>query len=345
MVFKRVLGTFGVGGPSVDTVLASPVCRPGEQLAGEVRIKAAEYDVEIQRVTLALATVVEVEGGDRERTGGLEFLRVDVSGPFKLPREQDRIIPFRLGVPWEIPLTEVHGQHLHGMAMGVRTELAVAKAVDKGDLDPFGVAPLPSQQRVLDAFAELGFMFKSADVEHGQIAGLHQELPFYQEIEFYPPPAYQGRVNEVELTFVASPYGLAVVLEADKRGGMFTSGSDVLGRFQVSHEEAEQLDWAAEISGWMEAVAERHAAAFQQGHAPYGHAPYGQPQYGQPPYGQPQYGHPQYGHPPHGHHRGSGGPGWGAVAAAGVAGVAAGMVADEIFEEIFDGDEDEGDED
>src|SRR5690606_40158704 len=95
--------------------------------------------------------------------------------------------------------------------------------------------------------------------------------------------------NEGEVTFDASPYGLAVVVEADKGGGMFTSASDVFGRCQVSHEEAEQLDWAAEISGGMEAVAERHAAAFQQGHAPYGHAPYGHPQYGQPPYGQPQY--------------------------------------------------------
>lgn len=253
MVFKRVLGTFGVGGPSVDTVLASPVCRPGEQLAGEVRIKAAEYDVEIQRVTLALATVVEVEGGDRERTGGLEFLRVDVSGPFKLPREQDRIIPFRLGVPWEIPLTEVHGQHLHGMAMGVRTELAVAKAVDKGDLDPFGVAPLPSQQRVLDAFAELGFMFKSADVEYGQIAGLHQELPFYQEIEFYPPAQYRG-LNQVELSFVADEHAMDVVLEMDKKPGLFSEGSDTFRSFQVGLHDFQTTDWAAYLHQWIAEV-------------------------------------------------------------------------------------------
>ena len=304
-----------MGGPSVDTVLATPSCAPGELLSGEVRIKAADYDVEIQRVTLALVTVVEVEGGDHEHSGGMEFHRVDVSGPFTLAKGQDRTIPFSLDVPWETPLTEVHGHHLHGMALGVRTELAVAKAVDKGDLDPLGIVPLPSQRRVLDAFGELGFAFKNADVEYGHIAGVPQQLPFYQEIEFYPPPTHHGRINEVELTFVANPHGLAVILEADKRGGLFTSGGDAFGRFQVSHEEALHLDWAAEISAWLDAVAERHASAPHPGHAMHG-----------------------------GHH----GPGWGTAAAAGAAGMAAGVVggmvagelAEEAVEEFFEGDED-----
>jgi len=323
VVFKRVLGTFGVGGPSVDTVLASTHCRPGEYLSGEVRIKAADYDVEIQRITLALVTRVEVEVGDHEGAGGMEFHRVDVSGPFRLPKGQDRTVPFQLAIPWETPITEVYGQHLHGMAMGVRTELAVAKAVDKGDLDPVSIVPLPSQERVLDAFAQLGFGFKSADVEYGHISGLHQQLPFYQEIEFYPPPSHQGRINEVELTFVADPASLAVVLEADKRGGLFTPGGDVLGRFQVSHQEAMSIDWAAEISRWLDAVAEHHGAHFgPAGPAPYGHAPYG---------------HDPYGH--HGHHGGHGhhGPGLGAAVAAGAAGFVGGMIAGEIIEEAVEG--------
>ena len=29
MVFKKMLAAFGVGGPSVDTVLATPVVQPG----------------------------------------------------------------------------------------------------------------------------------------------------------------------------------------------------------------------------------------------------------------------------------------------------------------------------
>ncbi|WP_222723210.1 sporulation protein [Actinomadura alba] len=320
------MGAFGVGGPSVDTVLASPQCRPGEHLSGEVRITAADHDVEVQRVTLGLVARVESERTDGEGVGTSEFHRVDVSGGFRLPARENKMIPFRLPVPWETPVTEVYGHHLHGMTIGVRTELAIAKAVDKGDLDMVSVLPTPSQQEVLNAFSQLGFQFKNADVELGRIHGVPQQLPFYQEIEFYPPPEYQGRINEVELTFVADPTGLAVVLEADKRGGMFHSGADAFGRFHVDHDQALHTDWATEISGWLDSTAERHSGGFHTGHDSYGH-------------------HDSHGK--HGHHEEHGhrsGPGWGGAAAGVAAGVVGGMVAgevlDEVIEEVFEEDED-----
>ncbi|MBG6089163.1 sporulation protein [Actinomadura viridis] len=328
VVFKKMMGALGVGGPKVDTVLAVPRCRPGEELAGEVRVTAADYAVEVQRVTLGLVTRMEIEHEEGESGGVVEFHRADVAGAFRLAAKEDRVIPFRLPVPWETPVTEVYGQPLHGMAMGVRTELAVAKAVDKGDLDPVAVVPLPSQERVLEGFERAGFTFKSADVEHGHIHGVVQELPFYQEIEFYPPPAYAGRINEVELTFVADPGGLAVVLEADKRSGLFGSSDQILS-VRLGHEEAAATDWGAELAGWLDALAGGHSGVPAGG----SHGHYG------------EHGHYD-GH--HGHHDGHGhrrGPGWGGVAAgaaAGVAvGVAGGMVAGEIMEEIFEDDEED----
>lgn len=214
----------------------------------------------------------------------------------------------------ETPVTEIAGQHLHGMAMGVRTELAIAAAIDKGDMDPVEIEPLASQRAVLDAFVRLGFQFKGADVERGHIYGLSQQLPFYQEIEFYPPPAYAGQINEVELTFVAGPAGLDVVVEADKRSGGHGSGGDAFGRWQAGHQEAAHRDWASEINGWLAALAQRSHGGFQYG----GHDPYAR--------------HDSH----HGHHEGRG-PGWGGVAA----GVAGGFVAAEVIDEIF---EDEGEE-
>ena len=77
-------------------------------------------------------------------------------------------------MPWETPITEVYGQHLHGMTMGLRTELEVARAVDKGDLDAVAVHPLPAQERILDALLRLGFRFSQADVERGRIHGVQQ---------------------------------------------------------------------------------------------------------------------------------------------------------------------------
>ncbi|TDC44441.1 sporulation protein, partial [Actinomadura sp. KC345] len=269
MVFKRLLGAFGVGGPSVETVLAASHGRPGEHLSGEVRVQGGDHDVHIHQVLLSLLTHVEHEHGDHEGGGGMEFHRDVITGPFHLEAGQHHAIAFQLPLPWELPVTEVYGQHLHGMTMGVRTELEVAGAVDAGDLDPISVSPLPSQQRVLDAFGALGFQFKSADVEHGHIAGVHQELPFYQEIEFYAPPHHHGRINEVELTFVASPHGLAVVLEADRRENAFSEGDDVFGRFHVSHQEALHMAWEHELETWLQAVAGHLHGG--DGHVEHGH--------------------------------------------------------------------------
>ncbi|WP_067472171.1 sporulation protein [Actinomadura hibisca] len=338
MVFKRMMGALGVGGPKVDTVLATGHCRPGQTLDGEVRVTAADYDAEIQHVTLALVTGVEVEHGEGESTGAVEFHRLQVSGPFRLAARTDRVIPFRMPVPWETPLTELHGVPLHGMAIGVRTELAVAKAVDKGDLDPVAVVPLPSQEHVLAGFEQAGFAFKGADVEHGHLYGVTQRLPFYQEIEFYPPPAYTGRIEEVELTFVAEPGGLAVVLEADRRTGLFGS-SDQVFRLQVGHDDALAVDWATELTAWLDALTGGPVTpGYAPGHAP-GHGFHHDDHHG-------HHGHHSGHHDDH--HEGHGrrrGPGWAGVAAgaaAGVAvGVAGGMVADEVMDEIFDDEDDE----
>lgn len=313
MVFKKILGALGVGGPSVDTVLAEPRVEPGADLTGEVRITGGKHQVSIEHIALSLVTHVRSEHGPQT----VEFHRAVVAGHFLLDAGEDKVVPFVLPLPWESPITEVYGQHLHGMNLGVRTELSVAKAIDKGDLDLVSVQPLPAQQRVLEAFSQLGFRFKKADVERGRIHGLHQQLPFYQEIEFYPPAQFAGQVNEVELTFVTSPSELVVVLEADKRGGFFSSGQDVFGRIHVTLEQAMTTDWAAELSGWLHQIAERR-------HQHFGSAKgYGGGHYG---------GHDE-------HRRG---PGMGGIVAGAAAGLAGGMIMGEVLDgggDEFFGDE------
>lgn len=266
MVLKKMFGALGIGGPSVDTVLATPQARPGADLAGEVRITGGNQEVTIEHVALSLVATVHTEHGGQP----VEFHRSIVAGQFRLAEGENRTIPFTMPLPWEAPITDVYHQHLHGVNLGVRTELAVAKAVDKGDLDAISVQPLPSQQRVLEGFAQLGFRFRKADLEHGHIYGVHQQLPFYQEIEFYPPNQFAGRINEVELTFVTDPHQLVIVLEADKRAGLFTPGHDALGRIQVSHEQAMNTDWAAEINAWLNQIIQSRPHTTFSGHGPYG---------------------------------------------------------------------------
>ena len=305
-MFKRMLSAFGVGGPSVDTVLDSPHATPGGVVTGQVRIQGGSNDVEIGQVVLSLVTRVEMEHGDHEASGTAEFHRMVVAQAVKVAAGQLLPIPFQLQIPWETPLTAVGSTHLHGMTVGVRTELVIAGAPDKGDLDPISVHPLPSQDRVLDAFGALGFQFRKADVEAGRLHGVPQDLGFYQEIEFYPPPQFAGALSQVELTFVANPHELYVVLEADKRGGMFSSGGDSFGHFALSHRDAEGTDWASVVGQWLTQVAERGGGHHQQcGHG---------------------------GYDDHGHH--GRGPGMGAVAGGVAAGVVGGMVLGEVFEEV-----------
>jgi sporulation-control protein len=301
MVFKRLLQAVGVGGPAIDTVLTHPHCQPGQPLPGQVHLTGGETDVEIEHIALSLQT--HVERGSSHQT--VNFHRIVIASRIRLPAKDSQSIPFQIELPWETPITDIGGQHLHGMNLGVRTEVSIAKAVDKGDLDPVFVQPLPAQQRVLEGFAQLGFRFKSADLEAGRLYGVNQQLPFFQEIEFYPAPQFAGHLNEVELTMVANPTGLDVILEADKRAGMFTPSADAFGRIHASHDEALTTDWAATIGGWLQELSQRR-----------------QQYMAAPGYGQ------------HGH-RQSRGPGMGGV----VAGAAAGMVGGMIIGDMLDGDE------
>lgn len=310
-MFKRVLKAFGVGGPSVDTVLDNPNSLPGQIVTGRVRIQGGTDEAVIDQVVLSLVTRAEVEYGDHEGHGTAELARITAAHHVRVAPGQLIEVPFQFPLPWETPITTVTGTHLHGMTVGVRTELVISGAPDKGDLDPVAIHPLPSQNRVLDAFGHLGFRFRSADVEAGRLHGVPQQLGVFQEIEFMPPPQLAGRVNEVELTFVATPHELYVVLEADKRAGLFRAGGDSFGRFAMAHQDCERADWVRLIGEWLEQLA---------GHR--GHSAFG--------------GH-QQGYHPHGGHRGSGMGMVGGVAA----GVVGGMIAGEMLEEAFEGFEDE----
>ena len=188
------------------------------------------------------------------------------------------------------------------------------------------VAPLPSQNKVLDAFGQLGFSFRSADVEAGRLPGVPHELGFYQELEFFPPAQFAGRVSQVELTFVASAHELHVILEADRSRGGFSPGGDTSGHLRLSHQEAQVTDWAAAISGWLAQVADRGQNPAFGGQHGYG----GQPGYGG------GYDHDDQ----HGQRRG---PGMGGMLAAGAAGAAGGvlggMAISSMADEFFGDDE------
>jgi sporulation-control protein len=331
MVFKRLLGSIGVGGPAVDTVLTSGAVLPGGSLTGEVHLKGGAADFAVEAIGLELVARVEAETEDGEHDGVVVFERFRVGGGFRLAGGEEVSVPFTMTLPWETPISVLHGRPL-GIVLGVRTEVEIAGARDKGDLDTLSVGPLPVQEAILEAFGQTGFGFKSADLEYGRVGGTGQQLPFYQEIELTPPPRYAHAVNEIELTFLATAGGMEVALETDKRGGLFAGGHDTLTHFTVSHHGVAHTDWNAEVESWVRQLVEHRASwgtHSAQGHGDAHHS-----------------GH--HHDTDHGHRSG---PGMGTVVAAGSAGLAVGvvggMVAAEVVDEVgdfFEGDEGEGDE-
>jgi sporulation-control protein len=328
-MFNRMLSALGIGGPSVDTVLDSPHAVPGQPLTGQVRIQGGSSDAEIGQVVLSVVTQAEGQRGGFGGFGGFggdgqgevaELFRTVVQQGLRVPAGQLVSVPFQLALPWETPITAVGGAVLPGMSVGVRTELVIAGAPGKGDLDSVLVGPMPSQNRVLDAFGQLGFSFRGAGVEAGRLPGVPQELGFHQRLEFFPPAQFAGRVNQVELTFVATAHELHVMLQADRHRGGFPAGGDASGHLRLSHQEAQVTDWAAAISGWLAQVAERG-----QLNPAFG----GQPGYG---------GHDEY--TQQGQQRGSGTGGMLAAGAAGVAGgLLGGMALSGMADEFFGDDE------
>ncbi|QHY97049.1 Sporulation-control protein spo0M [Streptomyces sp. S4.7] len=310
MVFKRLLGSLGVGGPTVETVLEAGAVLPGGTLRGEVRLVGGSESYDVDRVDLELVAHVEAEHEEGESKGYVGFERYEIGGGFRLGEGASHSVPFSVPVPWEIPFTELHGEPL-GVSLGVVTDLELSGARDKGDFDALAVRPLAVQEAVLEAFGQLGFGFRSADLELGHINGTGQRLPFYQEIELIPAPSYAHRLNEVEVTFLAHPGGTEVVLEADGRGE--AGVDDALNRHTVGHEEVPHTDWNAVVAGWMDRLASG--------------------------YGDHAYGHGHGSDHGAGHGHGSGMSTGAAVAlgAAGLAvGVAGGMVAAEVVDEVGD---------
>ncbi|EST37742.1 sporulation protein [Streptomycetaceae bacterium MP113-05] len=253
MGFKKLMASMGAGGASVDTVLTEPNVVPGGVVQGEVRIQGGSVAQQIEALSVGFQAQVEVEGQDTEYKQNIEFNKQRLGGAVEVQAGAVHAVPFSLEVPWEAPITNFMGRHLTGMHIGVVTELEIARAVDSGDLDPVNVHPLPAQQAVLDAFGSLGFRFKSADMERGHIRGTRQRLPFYQEIEFFAPEQYRG-LNAVELSFVADHREMDVVLEMDKRPGLFNEGGDSYRAFTVDLANFQEQDWTAYLNQWLSEV-------------------------------------------------------------------------------------------
>ena len=216
-MFKQVLSSFGLHGVQVDTVLHSPHLEVGQSLQGTIHFKGASSSKRINGISLELMTMVEVERGDHETRQAHCIARWPISAAFELLAEQVHQIPFHLQLPFETPVTQLNCAH-NQTQVWLHTHLDIHWAIDAHDDDGIAIYPNAAMQALIAALEHCGFSLYCTDVEHGQLRGgyFQSSIGCYQELEFRPN-RWLSSINELEVSFVATPTQTHVLFEIDRK--------------------------------------------------------------------------------------------------------------------------------
>ncbi|MCM1967424.1 sporulation protein [Streptomyces sp. G1] len=210
MAFRKFLSALGVNAPSVETVVENPKIHPGGVLRCVVTAVGGGADVDIERVRLEVvvrAEDLEANGAKAAWEQPYTVVTADLDG-FRLPAGETVTVRGEIVLPWETPLTHGMGAPIPGGRVAVRTELDVEKSVDQGDFDEIEVHALPAQDAVLQAYTDLGFRLREAEVK---IGFLPEEAPdmqsrqtaeCWQEIDFFFPESWEQGREELETVFI-----------------------------------------------------------------------------------------------------------------------------------------------
>lgn len=263
-MFQKVMASFGQGGATVDARILDRNVRPGGTLHGEVLLVGGQVDQEVESLGVTLLARVEREStnGNEPTVVDLPFQNVHLAGKEMVRAGAQIKVPFEVQIPWETPITTVFGKYLTGMAVGLQTNLNLSRTVvDPHDVDAVPIEPVPAQHRILDAMSRLGFQFRNANLVKERVSGADQQLEFFQEINFGPPPKFASVFHEVAVTFLTRPRDVQVVLDVTKRvrvlkgGGLSARGQSMLGMFVVEFGALGQTHWEKQIEGWLGEVA------------------------------------------------------------------------------------------
>lgn len=214
--FDKILSTVGFGAAKVDTVLNSSLTKPGGLISGVVHVKGGNVDQDISDIDLSLMVDVKVERDDLTYYQPNLIYKHRVTGSFKIHKGENRQFPFEFNVPLEVPITVLGPYKLSNIKLYVKTDLDIENALDKADKDYLEIEPLPTMVNFLNAVVNLGFTFHKADVEEGRLPGSNYH--FFEEIEFYGSRSRFPKIKELEVTFLANPNEVNVILEMDKKG-------------------------------------------------------------------------------------------------------------------------------
>lgn len=192
--------------PTVITVLTNPNTRPGYDIEGSVRVWGGKDSSIIDRLSLSLT--VSASDAVAAELQALELL----SDPLHLGAGDRRLIPFRMPVPWDAPITAVSGERLHPVSLCLRTEW-------RPDFPPLlsrlTVHPSIVQERVLAAMEHLGYRLTASKVDGGGVLGPAGRAPLAQRFTFQAEPRRAVVSRRVGVTFVSNPVATDILIEVD----------------------------------------------------------------------------------------------------------------------------------
>lgn len=247
--FDKILSTVGIGAAKVDTVLNSTLTKPGGIISGVVHVKGGNVEQNISDIDLSLMVDVKVERDDTTYYEPTIISKHRVTGAFQIQKGEDRKFPFEFNVPLEVPVTVLGPYKLGKIKLYLKTDLDIENAVDKADKDYLEIEPLPTMINFLNAVISLGFEFHKADVEKGRLPGSNYN--FYEEIEFYGKRSKFPKITELEVTFLAQPNEVRVVLEMDKKSRF--GSSDKYRVMSIPYDDS-SFDYVKELSSVLSKV-------------------------------------------------------------------------------------------
>lgn len=213
---SKLLSSVGIGSAEVDTILPTDTVSPGESLEATVEIEGGSSEQSVEQIYFAIVTKYRTEEGYSSGTVD----RFKLAEDFTIAPDEQRTEAVTIDVPYRTPLT------MGGTDVWIKTGLDIDWAIDPKDKDYVEVRPDERLRALLDAVEELGFSFHTADVMSASHGGFTAQS-FVQELEFRPHGGpFSGRVDEIELVPTFDADGVEVVVEVDKRGGLFEEMGD-----------------------------------------------------------------------------------------------------------------------
>lgn len=228
-IFNKMLAKVGIGAAEIDTLLEQSSYVPGEEVRGLIKVRGGQVDQQIDRIYVHLQTRYIRELNERIVRENYTIAKFNVSGPILLASGEELEFPFAFALPLETPLT------MYDQPVWLNTGLDIQVALDPCDQDSIEVRPHPYMQAIFEAAQSLGFRYRSSTCEYQPQYG--RGVPFAQEFEFLPGPAFAHHMKELELIFYLRYDGLDLLIELDRKsrglGGLFERVLDMDERHAI----------------------------------------------------------------------------------------------------------------